>query len=103
MDDSNRTHGIEFGRLHEALETHEFPATCRELRQAYGEYQLRLPSGVARVGDVLERAGVDAFDDAESVRTVVVSAVGEEAVGPTGYSDRDPPASGSDGPTPDSF
>lgn len=103
MDDSNRTHGVEFGRLSEALETHEFPATRGELQEAYGEYQLRLPSGVVRVGDVLERAGVETFGDAGTVRTTVVSAVGEEAVGPTGYSDRDPPKSGSDGETPDSF
>lgn len=87
----------------EKLDTHSFPATTAEVIAEYGEVELDLPNGSETLGDALSRLGDETFPDAESAKTAARSAVSEKAIGRKGYSDRDSPAVGEDGPDQLSF
>ncbi|WP_435096360.1 DUF5789 family protein [Halarchaeum sp. P4] len=85
------------------LEDTTYPATTADLREAYGEVRIEHPNGEERLGDVLERTGEDEFADSTAAVHAVIGAVGQDAVGRVGYSDRDPTPMGVDGPEPVSF
>jgi hypothetical protein len=85
------------------LEDHSYPATATELIDAYGETELDLQDGSETFGEVLGRLGETTYQDAEGAKLAARSAVSEEAIGRKGYSDRDAPAIGEDGPAPLSF
>jgi len=85
------------------LEDATYPATTDDLRAAHGEVRIEHPTGEERLGDVLERTGDDEFANATAAIHAVYGAVGQDAVGRVGYSDRDPTPMGVDGPEPVSF
>ncbi|WP_020220743.1 DUF5789 family protein [Halarchaeum acidiphilum] len=85
------------------LEDATYPATIDDLRAAYGEVRIEHPTGEECLGDVLARTGDDEFADATAAVHAVYGAVGQDAVGRVGYSDRDPTPMGVDGHDPVSF
>ncbi len=98
-DQASRTHGVEFGDLEEHLESQEYPTTAETLLDAYGDHELELPSGEASFSEVLEPYADESdqqFSDAGEVRQAVLTMVGDEAVGETGYSDRGVDSEGDD-------
>lgn len=74
----------------DSFATHSFPTTSEELVEQYGEIELELPNGAATLGDVLDRLPEEEFDSADDALQATYSALGEEAIGRKGYSDRDP-------------
>lgn len=87
-DDEARKHGIEFGDLNAALESHEYPASVTELIDAYGEYELGLSNGTQQFKVLLEPLGELTFESAEEVKQTIYSQVGSDAVGREDYTDR---------------
>ena len=100
----SREQGIEFGPLAENLTTHEYPTTCADLLDVYGDETLQLPNGAQPLRDVLDPLQAEEFDSAKEVRQVVIGLVNKKAIGRERYSDRTPPALGEDAEyAPDSF
>ncbi len=88
----------------ETIDAHSYPATAAELVEAYGELELALPNGEETFGDALGRVdGETTLESAADARATAYSAVSKRAVGRVGYSDRDSPAIGEDGPDQVSF
>lgn len=87
----------------EKLDAHSFPATTEEVIAEYGEVELDLPNGSETLGEALSRLGDETFPDAASAKAAARSAVSEKAIGRKGYSDRDSPSVGEDGPDQLSF
>lgn len=85
------------------LDAHSFPATSEEVIEEYGDVVLELPNGTETLGDALSRLGAETFPDAASAKAATRSAVSEKAIGRKGYSDRDSPSIGEDGPDQVSF
>jgi len=67
-----------------------FPTTTEELIEECGDTELELQNGAEELGDVLDRVQVEEFDSAEDALQSTYGALGEEAIGRKGYSDRDP-------------
>lgn len=86
--------------IEERFATHQFPATVTELVAAYGELELELPNGAVTLGEVLEELPNEEFETEEEACLTTYSALGEDAIGRKGYSDRDPTAPGEDGVDP---
>jgi len=76
--------------------SHTFPTTAEELIDEYGETELELQNGAEQLGDVLDRVDAEEFDSAEEALQSAYGALGEEAIGRKGYSDRDPTCPGED-------
>ncbi|GGL21747.1 hypothetical protein GCM10009037_01340 [Halarchaeum grantii] len=85
------------------LEDAHYPATTAELREAYGNVRIEHPTGEESLDEVLARTGEEEFADATEAVHAVIGAVGQDAVGRVGYSDRDPTPMGVDGHEPVSF
>ena len=81
----------------ESFETHTFPTTTAEFVEEHGELELELPNGASTLGEVFECLPNEEFETEEDARLAVYSALGEEAIGRKGYSDRDATAPGEDG------
>jgi hypothetical protein len=94
---------MKFDCLDGCLERQQYPATSDELIAQHGDRTIELQNGTETVGEVLERLGDQTYDDASAVYTDLRTAVGHEAIGRRGYSDRDAPALGESGPTQLSF
>lgn len=88
QDHDEREMGVDFGPLSDELDEHDYPVTGDELVAEYGDYELDLPGGAERFGEVLGPMGEQTFQDAEGVRQAVYNMVGVEAVGRPRYSDR---------------
>ncbi|WP_330630371.1 DUF5789 family protein [Halocatena halophila] len=86
-----------FTEADERIETHSFPATKRELIEAYGDVEISLPNGSETVGTALSRLGKETYPNAEAARLAVYGAVSDKAIGRKYYSDRDPVATGERG------
>ena len=96
--------GVEFGPLAEKLATHEYPTTCTDLLDVYGDTNLQLPNGAQPLRDVLDPLQGEQFDSPEEVRQAVLGLVSKQAIGRERYSDRTPPALGEEAErAPDSF
>ena len=91
------------GDAEAALDTHSYPATGEELIEEYGETELDLPNGDETLGEAMGRLGDTTYENSEDAKLAAMSAVSEDAIGRKGYSDRDAPAIGEDGPTQLSF
>jgi hypothetical protein len=76
--------------------SHTVPTTASDLIEEYGELELELPNGNETLGDVLDRVDEQEFDSAEDATQSTYGALGEEAIGRKGYSDRDPTCPGED-------
>ncbi|MES3159941.1 MAG: DUF2795 domain-containing protein [Halorubrum sp.] len=85
------------------IEGHQFPTTSEELIAAHGNVTVELADGSERIGDVLGRFGDQTFDAPEDVFDTLRAGVCHRGVGRRFYSDRDPTATGEDGPQPLSF
>jgi len=85
--ESHREVGVEFGELAARLDDHEYPATARELSEAYGEYELRYSGGSETFSATLGTLA-DTFESADEVRQSVLNGVGQTAVGRKAYTDR---------------
>jgi hypothetical protein len=96
--------GVECGPLAEKLTTHEYPATCTDLLDAYENVNLHLPNGAQPLRDVLDPLQGEQFDSPEEVRQAVLRLVSKQAIGRECYSDPTPPALGEEAErAPDSF
>ncbi|MEZ3115874.1 DUF2795 domain-containing protein [Halobaculum sp. MBLA0147] len=85
------------------LRTHEFPITRDDILAEHGDVTVELADGSDTVTDVLERAGGEEYATYEDLRAALLCGLPAGAVGRRGYSDRDAPAVGEEGPTPVSF
>ncbi|QLC33344.1 hypothetical protein EFA46_003690 [Halarchaeum sp. CBA1220] len=85
------------------LEDASYPTTTDDLRATYGNVRIEHPAGVESLDEVLARTGEEEFADATEAVHAVIGAVGQDAVGRVGYSDRDPTPMGVDGHEPVSF
>ena len=86
-----REQGVEFGEeLSNALESHDYPTTTEALVGEYGDYELEFPDGETRTfEEVLSiQQSDDEYEEAREVQQAVMNAVGSQAVGREGYSDR---------------
>ena len=85
------------------LAAQSYPLTAAELVEACGDHELDEADGGETLGAVIERSGDERFESALDATFAVYGAVGEDAVGRVGYSDRDPTPMGVDGPDQVSF
>lgn len=76
--------------VEDSFQTHTFPTTTQDLIDQYGEQELALPNGAVTLGEVLNRLPNEELETEEDARFTTYSALGEEAIGRKGYSDRDP-------------
>ena len=81
----------------DSFATHTFPSTTAEFVEEHGELELELPNGAATLEEVLECLPNEEFETEDDARLSVYSALGEEAIGRKGYSDRDATAPGENG------
>lgn len=88
----------------EKIDAHSYPATTAELIEEYGEMELAVQNGEETFGEALGRLdGETTIESAADARTTAYSAVSKKAIGRVGYSDRDSPSIGEDGPDEVSF
>lgn len=88
----------------ETIDAHSYPATAAELVEAYGEMDLAVQNGEETFGEAMGRLdGATTIESPADARTTAYSAVSKKAIGRVGYSDRDSPAIGEDGPDEVSF
>ena len=88
MADDSRELGVEFGDLADDLETLSYPVSKADLVDELGEREVGLPDGSTTLGDALAPMGERTYHGSDEVRQAVLDAVGDEAVGREGYSDR---------------
>ena len=100
--DANREQGIEFNDLQEKLQSVDYPATVGDVRREYGDHELELANGTTTLGETLAEVEGETYESADGVLQSVKNAVGDEAVGREGYSDRGGSVE-SDGAEDDSF
>lgn len=74
----------------ESFEQHTFPSTTSEVVEEHGDVELELPNGEVTLENVLETVPDEDFETEEDARLTAYGALGEEAIGRKGYSDRDP-------------
>jgi hypothetical protein len=85
------------------LASQNYPLTADELADACGDHELDHPDGGEPLEAVIERCGEQRFETAQDATFAVYGALGADAVGRIGYSDRDPTPMGVDGPRQVSF
>lgn len=83
--------------VEESFATHTFPSTTDDLIEEYGQLEMELPNGAVTLGEVLENVSHVECEDADDARLLTYSALGEEAIGRKGYSDRDSFSFGEEG------
>jgi len=81
----------------ESFTTHSYPSTTEEFVAEHGDVELELPNGAVTLGEVLETLPNEEFETEEDARYSAYSALGEEAIGRKGYSDRDATCLGEEG------
>lgn len=86
-----------FSDANERFESHSYPATTRELIEAYGDLELALPNGSETLETALSRVGNETYPNAEAARLAIYGAVSDKAIGRKHYSDRDPVSVGERG------
>jgi hypothetical protein len=94
---------MKFDCLDGCIDRHQYPTSSTELIDEHGDRTIELQNGTETVGEVLARLGDQTYEQPEDVYADLRSAVGHEAIGRRGYSDRDAPALGESGPTQLSF
>ena len=70
------------------LDTHNYPATGEELIDEYGDAELDLPNGDETLGEAMGRLGDTTYQNSEDAKLAAMSAVSEDAIGPSSPSDR---------------
>lgn len=89
--------------IERCLDDHRFPSTTAEFLAAHGDTELELPNGAVTLGEALDCMPDESLATVEEARLTAYSALGEDAIGRKGYSDRDPTALGEHGPEPQSL
>lgn len=91
----SREMGIDFGRLEDELQSHEYPVTREELLDEYGDYEIETSGGSETLQSILGAQELEAdenetheYHSADEVHQSVLNMVGSEAVGRKEYSDR---------------
>jgi len=83
--------------VEESFQTQTFPATTEELIKEHGEMEVELPNGTVQLDEVLSLFPDEKFESADDASVMTYGALGEEAIGRKGYSDRDPYCIGEEG------
>jgi len=83
--------------VEKSFQTHTFPATTEELIDAHGDMEVELPNGSVKLDEVLSLFPEEQFESADDASVLTYGALGEEAIGRKGYSDRDPYCIGEEG------
>jgi len=66
-----------------------FPATCEEVIETCGDVTLRAPGGESEtIGDVFARCESTEFHSTDELVSTLMTFVGQDYVGRTGYDDR---------------
>lgn len=86
--EDERAHGIEFDGLRDCLGGLSYPASTETVVESCGHQELEMGSESQRLADVLEPLGEQTFDSPDAVEETLLTAVGDDAVGREGYSDR---------------
>ncbi len=74
-----------------------YPISAAEFVEQHGTRRIEHPDGESeRLGDVIERVSPDVYETPEEVVNAILTGVGMSAIGRARYSDRDPPAPGTD-------
>ncbi len=81
----------------ESFTTHSYPSTTEEFVAEHGDVEMKLPNGAVTLGEVLGRVPNEEFQTEEDVRYATYGALGEDAIGRKGYSDRDATCPGETG------
>ena len=81
----------------QSFAAHTYPTTTAELIEEHGETELELPNGSVTLETVLSRLPNETLETEEDARFTTYSALGEDAIGRKGYSDRDPSCLGEQG------
>lgn len=76
---------------------HTFPCLLSEFVAEHGDVELELPNGAARLDDVLEAIPEETLETEEDAWLTIYGALGEDAIGRKGYSDRDAVSPGEKG------
>jgi len=88
------------GSLEDPFDAHTFPTTTSELIDDHGDVELALPNGAVTLGDALAHLPEERLASKEEARLTAYAALGDEAIGRKGYSDRDPTGFGEHGHQP---
>ena len=99
-DDPNQSGMRLVSNAEDSFASHTFPATTDELIEEYGELEFELPNGENTLEEVLSRLPDAEYDSREEAVQAAYGALGEEAIGRKGYSDRDPRCPGEKHPEP---
>jgi len=91
----SRASGVGFRSLGAKLGDEPFPMANRELLARHGDHELELADGTTTLGAILAPLERE-YEDVESVHRAVLTMVGDDAVGPEGYTDRGGSVPGSD-------
>lgn len=84
----------------ETFASTSFPTTTQHLIDEHGDVRMKLPNGAVTLGEVLGTLPNERLETAEDARLTTLSALGEDAIGRKGYSDRDPTSMGERGHEP---
>lgn len=88
------------GSLEDPFEAHSYPTTTAELVESHGDVELALPNGAVTLGEALAHLPDEVLETPEEARLTTYGALGEDAIGRKGYSDRDPTSLGETGHEP---
>lgn len=88
-DDDRRAEGVDFEALAPVLEEVSYPIGSEELVERYGDRELgRTNADPITLRELFDGMGENTFESAEGVRTMCLSMMPRESVGPSNYSDR---------------
>jgi hypothetical protein len=87
--DDRRSEGVDFEALAPALEEVSYPISSEALLDRFGDRELgRTNADPISLQELFDGMGEDTFESAKGVRTMVMSMMPRESVGPSNYSDR---------------
>jgi hypothetical protein len=81
----------------ESFTDQSFPTTKTEFLEQHGDVEMELPNGAVTLSEVLDPFPDEKYATEEDLRLATYGALGEEAIGRKGYSDRDPCCPGEQG------
>lgn len=84
----------------DSFDTHSFPTTTAEFVDEHGHVELELPNGASTLEEVFDGLPEEKLHTEEDARLAMYNALGEDAIGRKGYSDRDATCLGEKGHEP---
>jgi hypothetical protein len=73
----------------DSFATHTFPSTTEEFVEEHGHVEFELANGATTLAEVFDCLPNEQLETEEDARLSIYSALGEDAIGRKGYSDRD--------------